>query len=135
MLRLYVRHIEAFFGQERREISCKAILDSERALVPLRWFKLDVGIDEDPGCFREGQKSKDCCAWTACNAKVHLTAHSLILQPQRRAMAAFIAASKKGFSLSSSSLISLTCGVVNAIVHAAALPQIVGLARLREISQ
>jgi hypothetical protein len=44
MLQLYVRHIEAFFGQERREISCKAILDSERALVPLRWFKLDVGI-------------------------------------------------------------------------------------------
>jgi hypothetical protein len=133
MLRLFVQHIEAFFGQERREISCKAILDSERALVPLRWFKLDVGIDEDPGCFREGQKSKDCCAWTACNAKVHLTAHSLILQPQRRAMAAFIAASKKGFSLSS--LISLSCGVASAIVHAVALPQIVGLARLREISQ
>jgi hypothetical protein len=96
MLRPFVQHIEAFFGQEIREISCKAILDSERALVPSRWFKLDVDIDEDPGCFRERQKSKNCCAWTACNAKVHLTAHCLILQPQRRAMAAFIAASKKG---------------------------------------
>jgi hypothetical protein len=45
------RHIEAFFGQEAHEISCKAILDSERALVPLRWFKFDVGIDEGPGGF------------------------------------------------------------------------------------
>jgi len=49
MLQLFVQHIEAFFGQEIREISCKAILDSERALMPLRWSKLDVGIDEDPG--------------------------------------------------------------------------------------
>jgi len=32
--------------------------------------------------------------WTACNAKVHLTAHCLVLQPQRRAMAAFITASR-----------------------------------------
>jgi hypothetical protein len=48
-------------------------------------------------------------------------------------MAAFIAASKKGFSLSS--LISLSCGVASPIVHAVALPQIVGLARLREISR
>jgi hypothetical protein len=106
MLRLFVRHIEAFFGQEIREISCKAILDSERTLVPLRWFKLEVGIDEGPSCFRERQKSQDCCAWTACNAKVHLTAHCLILQPQRQAMAALIF--KKGFSLSSP--ISLSCG-------------------------
>jgi hypothetical protein len=48
-------------------------------------------------------------------------------------MAAFITASKKGFSLSS--LISLRCGEACAIVHAVALPQIVGLARLREISR
>ncbi len=84
ILRLYVRHIEAFFGQERHEISCKAILDSERALVPLRWFKLDVGIDEDPGCFRERHKSQDCYAWTACNAKVHLMVHCLILHSRRQ---------------------------------------------------
>jgi hypothetical protein len=129
MLQLFV----SFFGQEIREISCKAILDSERALMPLRWSKLDVGIDEDPGCFRERQKSKDCCAWTACNAKVHLTAHCLVFQPQRRVMAAFIAASRQGFSLSS--LISLSCAEASAMVHSVAFPQIVGLARLQEISR
>jgi hypothetical protein len=63
MLRPFLQHIEAFFGQEIREISCKAIF-SERALMSLRWPKLDVGIDEDPGCFRKQQKSQDCCAWT-----------------------------------------------------------------------
>jgi hypothetical protein len=34
-----------------REISCKEILESERARVPLQWFKLDVGSDEGPSGF------------------------------------------------------------------------------------
>jgi hypothetical protein len=76
MLRLFVRHIEAFFGQEIREISCKAILDSERTFVPLQWFKLDprlVGIRDrhylpalalltfiEPSFFRHAGIIDDC---------------------------------------------------------------------------
>jgi hypothetical protein len=58
MLRPFLQHIEAFFSQEIREISCKTIFDSERALVPLRWLKLDVASTKILAASESGRNCK-----------------------------------------------------------------------------
>jgi hypothetical protein len=44
MLRLFLQHIEPFFGQEIREISCKAIFDSE-GVNSIRLEQDDLGLN------------------------------------------------------------------------------------------